>query len=424
MRAKTKTRGTAGKTTSKLPDLIDSLEAVEERGLGSCLLLYSGGLDGTHFLDWALSRGIEVLALNLGLEGEDEHERSARFASALGAGYTFEDRTEELVSDYVAAGIRANAYYRGLFPVCSSYSRPLMAKAAVEFARASGIEAVAHTGTPTQNTAARLTLSLMALAPELTIVAPYLRSRLTREQKLERLRKKDMGFDGGIHSVDQNIWGRVIECGSLENPENDLPDGGVFAWSADTNVAPDDPVVVEITFEGGLPTALDGEEMTLMDAVGRLNRLGGTHGVGRFAGLEETALGVKNHEVREAPAAQILTTAHRELESAILTQEESTLKAFLDDKWTNLIVSGHWYSDLAEALRGFSSRMNQFVSGSVRLKLHKGSLTILSKGAPAGLYYAAFEEEFYSLVGDLSMPATYSLMGLPYLRRRHDGRGE
>jgi argininosuccinate synthase len=399
------------------------MEAVEARGLEACLLLYSGGLDGTHFLDWALSRGIEVLALNVGLEGRGKHERSARLAAALGAEYVFRDRTEEFVSDYVAAGIRANAYYRGLFPLCSSFSRPLMARAAVGLARERGIGAIAHTSTPTQNTAGRFTLSLMALAPEIAIIAPYLRTRLTREQKLGRLVDKGMDFDGGIYSVDQNLWGRVIECGSLENPENDLPDAGIFRWSADVLEASDEPEVVELAFEEGLPTRLNGEELALKDIVMALNRTGGAHGIGRFAGLEDTALAVKNHEVREAPAAQILTTAHRELESAVLTQEESNLKAFLDDRWTNLIASGHWYSDLAEALAAFSRRMNEVVNGWVRLKLHKGNLKVLSKGAPAGLYYAGFEEDFYALVGELSIPPTYAFMGLPYVRRLHARTG-
>jgi argininosuccinate synthase len=399
------------------PSIIDSFRAIEERGVNSCLLLYSGGIDSTYFLDWALSHSMDVVALTVGLENAGEHAQSEQFAGALGASYVFQDRTEEFFADYVAAGIKANAYYQGLYPICSSLSRPLMAKAAVELARERGIEAVAHTSTPTQNSATRFNLSLMALAPELAIVVPYLGTRITRGEKLARLGERALEFDTDVYSIDQNLWGRVIECGTLENPENDLPGSGVFRWSADIRRTPDEPEIVEIGFEEGLPTTLCGERRGLVEIVEELNRVGGKHGIGRFGGLEETTLGVKNHEVREAPAAQILTTAHRELESAVLTQEEMSLKAFLDDRWTNLVVSGRWFSELAEALRSFSERMNGVVEGVVRFRLHKGTLTTLSKKAAAGLYYAGFEEEFYSLAGDFSFPPAYALMGLPSLRR-------
>lgn len=408
---------TASERNVPRPTIIDSFRAIEERGISSCLLLYSGGIDGTHFLDWALSRGMDIVALTVGLENAGEHARSERFARTLGASYVFQERTEEFLADYVAAGIRANAYYQGLYPICSSFSRPLMAKAAVELACERGIEAVAHTSTPTQNSATRFNLSLMALAPELAIVVPYLGTHITREEKLKRLRERGLEFDTDVYSVDQNLWGRVIECGTLENPENDLPDSGVFRWSAAVERTPDDPEILEIGFEKGLPTTLGGERKELVEIVVELNRVGGKHGIGRFGGLEETTLGVKNHEVREAPAAQILTTAHRELESAVLTQEEMSLKAFLDDRWTNLVVSGRWFSELTEALRAFSERMNEVVEGVVRFRLHKGNLTTLSKRAPAGLYYAGFEETFYSLVGDFSFSPAYALRGLPSLRR-------
>ncbi|MBV9257653.1 MAG: argininosuccinate synthase [Ktedonobacteraceae bacterium] len=382
------------------------------------MLLYSGGIDGSYFLDWAQQEDIHVVALTVGLEDSAEYQNASETAHILGAHHVFQNKTEQFLQDYASRAIHANAFYQGLYPISSSLSRPLMIKAAAELAEQMGIQAVAHTSTCVQNSAARFNFSLMTIDPTLTIVTPFLGSQYTRSLKLQRLQERNLTFLSGIHSVDSNIWGRVIESGTLENPENDLPPDGVFTWTKEISATPDKPEMLEIEFEQGLPTKLNGHPLSLLEMVQALNELGGRHGVGRFSGLEETTFGVKNHEVREAPAAHILISAHRELEMAILTQAEVSLKLSLDNQWTNLVVSGQWYAHLAEAIYAFIKHMNALVNGKVRLKLYKGNLIVLSKVAPQGLYYAGFEDAFVSMIRDISFSPLYNTMGISLLRRQ------
>ncbi|MBV9614462.1 MAG: argininosuccinate synthase [Ktedonobacteraceae bacterium] len=398
--------------------IIDTLEGIKAQGIRSCVLLYSGGIDGSYFLDWAQQEDIHVVALTVGLEDSAEYQNASETAHILGAHHVFQNKTEQFLQDYASRAIHANAFYQGLYPISSSLSRPLMIKAAAELAEQMGIQAVAHTSTCVQNSAARFNFSLMTIDPTLTIVTPFLGSQYTRSMKLQRLQERNLTFLSGIHSVDSNIWGRVIESGTLENPENDLPPDGVFTWTKEISATPDKPEMLEIEFEQGLPTKLNGHPLSLLEMVQALNELGGRHGVGRFSGLEETTFGVKNHEVREAPAAHILISAHRELEMAILTQAEVSLKLSLDNQWTNLVVSGQWYAHLAEAIYAFIKHMNALVNGKVRLKLYKGNLIVLSKVAPQGLYYAGFEDAFVSMIRDISFSPLYNTMGISLLRRQ------
>jgi argininosuccinate synthase len=399
--------------------IIDRLDDVTA-DLGTVVVLYSGGLDGSYFLQWAAEHGIHCIALTIGLDGHDVSgaDRAQALAERLGHTSVVQDRTEEFVNDFVRPGILANALYHGLYPTCSTLSRPLMARAAVEVAHAHGAHAVVHTATPMQNTAARLALSFMALDPSLTIVAPFLRSRMTREQKMETMTGLGVTWEHGIYSIDQNVWGRVIENDTLEDCENVLPDAGVFVWTRDPDKTPDDPADVEIDFVRGVPVALNGEKLDLLSMIVRLNELGGLHGVGRTSGLEDITFGAKNHEIREAPAAHILITAHRELESAVLTGQELSVKRFVDDQWTTNAVAGGWYSDLNAALGAFTARMNEVLDGAVRLRLHKGNVYVTRKQAAAGLYYPAFWKDFEDLVDRVDYPSTYQILGLPSLRRR------
>jgi argininosuccinate synthase len=399
--------------------IIDRLEDVTPE-LGTMVVLYSGGLDGSYFLQWAAEQGIRCVALTIGLDGHgvEGSDQAKTLAEHWGHTSVVQDRTEEFVNDFVRPGILANALYHGLYPVCSTLSRPLMARAAVDAAHQHGAGAVVHTATPMQNTAARLALSFMALDPSLTIVAPFLRSRMTREQKMEKMTGLGVTWEHGIYSIDQNVWGRVIENDTLEDCENVLPDAGVFTWTRDPDKTPDEPADVEIDFEQGVPVALNGEKLDLLSMILRLNEVGGRHGVGRTSGLEDITFGAKNHEIREAPAAHILVTAHRELESAVLTEQELTLKRFVDEQWTNNAVSGGWYSDLNAALFAFIARMNEVLDGSIRLRLHKGNVYVTRKRAAAGLYYPAFWKEFEDLVDRVDYPSTYQILGLPSLRRR------
>jgi argininosuccinate synthase len=399
--------------------IIDSLEGIRDRGISSCVLLYSGGVDGSYFLDWAQQQHIEVVALCIGLEGAERHKKAMTIAQELGAHYVFRDLTAEFLADYVAPAIKANAYYQMRYPVCSSLSRPLLTKAAVELAHQLGMENIAHTSTYMQNSAARFTLSLMALDPQIVTLAPFLRSQDTRESKIARLRQRGILLETSAYSVDTNIWGRVIESGLVENPEQDLPLTALFSWTKDIEQTPDVAETLEIEFQEGLPVALNGRACSLLEIVQELNVRGGLHGIGRFSGLEDITFGAKNHEVREAPAAHILLSAHRELEAAILSQAELSLKQYLDMYWTNMVVSGSWYTHLARAVYAFIERMNILVNGRVRLKLHRGNLMVVSRQSDHGLYYTKFKEDFAKIMQNYSFPSTYTIMGLPLLQREN-----
>ena len=398
--------------------LIDNLDDLARSGITSCILLYSGGLDGSYFLNWAKRHTLDVLALTIGIDDDLSCQEIKRTAQGLNAPFLYKDCIEQFVNEYVVKAIKANAYYQGLYPVCSSLSRPLFSRVAVQTAHEMGVQAIIHTSTYMQNSATRFNLSLMGLDPNITIAAPFLRSHFSREEKLHSLEDKGLSFPLNIYSIDKNIWGRVIECGTLENPENRLPDSGVFTWTRDITDTPNSAEEIEIAFEGGVPTVLNGQPSNVIDIVRALNILGGKHGIGRFSGLEDTVFGVKNHEIRESPAAHILITAHRELEAAVLTQSELSLKLFLDNYWTNLIVSGSWYAHLTEALFAFIDHMNELVNGKVRLKLHKGNLIVQCKSAEKGLYYAKFEADFAARMEQTAFAPFYTSMGIPLLRRQ------
>lgn len=385
----------------------EELKAVD----GCILVLYSGGLDGSYLLDWGRRNGLDLLAVHVST-GETDMERACRHAELLDTPFLQVDVEDRFHDEYVAAAICGNAYYQGRYPVGSSLTRPLMAEVAVSVARERGCQVVLHTATYMQNTASRLTLGILALDPEIVVAAPFLTSAVSREEKLSRLADIGLEFEHGIYSIDANPWARVIECGTLEDPRNRLPNTGVFTWTRDPAAAPETPAEITLTFSGGLPVACDGEELSLSALVARLNELGGRYGIGRFSGLEDTAFGVKNHEIREAPAAHLITTAHRALEGAILNERELTLKAHLDNEWTNLIVAGHWHTRLARALRAFAETMSAPISGTVGLRLDRGSVSIQCVDAAAALSYPAFATDFHALMGEFSIASALRLRAL------------
>ena len=215
-------------------------------------------------------------------------------------------------------------------------------------------------------------------------------------------------------SVDENLWAREIESGFLEDPEQDLPVEDVFTWTRNLLDTPDEPATVSLTFNDGLPVAVDGDRLLLSEVITRLNFLGGQHGVGRYDGLEDSLFGLKIHETREAPAAQILLTAHRELETAVLDSHTLGVKAVLDAEWVSLAVEGYWYSPLREGLDLAIARLNQGLQGEIRVRLHKGHVIVLSRQAEAGLYHRRIGPAYDSLTSRMPYGVYYGLLGLRY----------
>ncbi|WP_433289801.1 argininosuccinate synthase domain-containing protein [Pseudonocardia sp. CA-142604] len=382
---------------------VSSLDELERCAPRHVLLLYSGGVDGTYLLQWLAHRSIEVTALQVrfGDAGEVDSDLAKWRAAKFGASLHTVDASREFFTDFLPAAIHADAYYQGQFPVGSTLTRPLMAKVAVDAARQLGCDAVAHTATYTQNSSLRLSGSIAALDRDIVIAAPFLGSQVPRDVKVEMLREAGITFETGIYSVDANPWARVIESGPLENPE-DVLDETVFTLTRDIDDCPDGGVEIDIAFHRGLPSEMDGQAMALSDLVSELNELGGLHGVGRFSGLEDLPFGVKNHEVREAPAAALITTAHRALANAVFGMREHTIRATLGQEWTNLVVHGGWYGHLAQSLAQCLAKLDEPLTGTVRLRVARGTMQVLRLRSEHGLYYSRFREEFDQWMSEYS----------------------
>lgn len=394
-----------------------SLGELAEQPPRHMLLLYSGGVDGTYLLQRLQALGTTVTALHLRIGDREPFDAAAEQAERFGADFVDVDVTDRFFDGFAPAAVHADALYQEQFPVGSTLTRPLMAQTAVQVARERGCDVIGHTATYMQNSSIRISGSIAALAPEIGVAAPFLGSDLPRESKLAALRDVGVSFPEGIHSVDANPWARVIECGSLESPENRL-DESVFRWTRDVADTPADPAEVLLTFEHGLPVALDERPIAFGDLVEHLNGLAGEHGVGRSSGLEDTPFGVKNHEIREAPAATVIIKAHQVLSNAVFTAQEHAVRGGIAREWTTTVVQGGWFSHLGESLARCLADLDRPLEGSVRLRLHRGSITVLSVNSANGLYYTRFGETFHASMSDYSYTPWLSLATLPSRLRR------
>ncbi|SFR28739.1 argininosuccinate synthase [Lentzea waywayandensis] len=396
---------------------VTSLPELVERPPQHLLMLYSGGLDGTFLLHRLQELNVEVTALNVRIGDAEPAETARRQAELFGARFVDVDATGEFFSEFLPAAIHADACYQNEFPVSSTLTRPLMARTAVRVAAELGCDMIGHTATYMQNSSIRLSGSIAALAPEIGVAAPFLGSDLPRADKLAALAGTGVTFPEGIHSIDANPWARVIECGSLESPENRL-DETVFRWTRAVGEAPDEPVEIALTFDTGLPVELDGDTISLQALVERLNALGGEHAVGRSSGLEDTPFGVKNHEIREAPAATVIIKAHQVLANAVLTGAEHAVRGGIAREWTNAAVHGGWFGNMGESLARCLADLDRPLNGTVKLKLHKGSITVLSVTSPHGLYYTRLGAQFHESMNAYAYSPWLTLATWPDRLRR------
>lgn len=393
--------------------VIDTLEELASRS--ACVVLYSGGVDSSYLLWFCREHGVRAVAMQalLGAEDQADVARAARTANALGAELVTLDLTDELAERFLPPAIRAGGTYHGAFPICSSITRPLIAEAAVRVAREAGVDCVVHSATWVQNSSARFNNSLHVLAPEVVVGNPFAAEPIDRERKIEALRGAgiEMG-ERGVYSIDANLWGRVIEAGELDDPSFRIPER-VFEWTSSART--DEEVEVELTFREGIPVALDGVALPMRALVERLNDLGGRFGVGRFNGLEAIGSGfgeVKNHEVREAPAACAILEAHRHLEIACLTTAELRVKAMLDAEWITLAVHGHWHSTLKEATEHAIAVLSREVEGRIVLRYRANSLLVVGIDAPRAMHYWNLRAEYEELLKELPMGPLVRLQSL------------
>ena len=401
----------------KLRHYICDLEHMRDVKVDHFVVAFSGGVDSSFILMWLEKNRPDAhrTAVRVLWDAPD----ATRPAPLLfGATLMEIDGRRDFFDRHALAAIRHNAFFSNRFPISSSLTRPLIAGALAKVWRRTNGGAIVHSATHMQNTARRLERSLATLAPEAVICAPFVSSNLSREEKLEALRDQGFAEPGcGIYSVDLTPVARVIENGSLEDPANAIPAEGVFEWTRDIGDAPDRAATVEIGFEAGVPARLDGRRLELHEIFAALNELGGVHGIGRFSGLEDTAFGVKNHEIREAPGLAILIEAHQSLENAVLTSEELLRKAEIDRLWTHRVVEGGWFDELTAACDAFSVQMEKLLTGTVALDLLKGRARIRFVRSPNCLSYMAFPDAYSKLVQSRGPELIANVRDLPVFVR-------
>jgi len=355
------------------------------------VLAYSGGLDTSVLIPWLREeRDLSVIAFSADLGQGGDLEALSRRALDAGAEAAFSnDLTEEFAGKYISRALKANAVYENGYLLATALGRPLIAKDLVNVARENDARFVAHGCTGKGNDQVRFETAVAALAPELEIIAPVREWDLTsREAEMAYLEERDIPLPvkkESPYSLDANLWGGAIECGALEDPWNAPPDD---AWQTTTDPlrAPDDPEEVIVSFEKGLPVALDEKEMGLVALIGRLNEIAGRHGVGRIDCVENRVVGIKSREVYEAPAATVLYEAHRALESITLTRDLATRKTALGREYARIIYDGLWFTQLREAIDAFIDVSQEFVAGDVRVQLYKGAATVVGQRSPHSLY--------------------------------------
>ena len=353
------------------------------------VLAYSGGLDTSVCVKWLEQQGAVPYALYLDLgQGEPAEDVRAK-ALAIGAADAFvRDARAEFADEYVAPAIRANALYGGKYPLFTALARPLIAKKLVETAREVGATHIAHGSTGKGNDQVRFDVTTASIAPDLTVVAPV------RDWNMSRPEEMAYAEEHGIpvpttkespYSVDENLWGRSIEAGPLEDPDHE-PTEDVFELTTSPENAPDEPQYVEIGFEGGLPITLDGERFQLVDLISALGTVAGANGVGRIDMVEDRLVGIKSREIYECPSALAIIAAHRELETLTLTRDVLRFKATTELRYAELAYEGLWFTPLKTALDAFIAETQKTVTGTVRLKLYKGNCSVVGRTAPNALY--------------------------------------
>lgn len=353
------------------------------------ILAYSGGLDTSVAIPWLTEQGYHVVALSADVGEGKDLDFIKNKALAIGAVKSYMvDARATFATDFILPSLKANALYEHKYPLSAALSRPLIAQLLVEVAAAEGATAVAHGCTGKGNDQVRFDVSVTALNPALEIVAPVREWGWSRDEEIAYAQANNVPIPitaDNPFSVDVNLWGRSCECGVLEDPWAEAPEAA-FEWTVNIADAPNTPEYVEIGFEQGVPVSLNGVSLDLVSLIEQLNVLAGSHGVGRIDHVENRLIGIKSREVYEAPAALVLIAAHRELETITLPREVFHFKPMLELKYTELVYNGLWFSPLKQAVDAFIEATQKTVTGTVRIKLHKGTYQPVGRTSPYSLY--------------------------------------
>lgn len=358
--------------------------------MSKIVLAYSGGLDTSVAIKWLQEQyGYSVIAV-CGDVGE-EKDLSAIQAKALKVGadkcYT-PDLQATFAEEYLLPALQANALYEGVYPLVSALSRPLLSQALVAIAEQEGAVAVAHGCTGKGNDQVRFDVSITTLNPNLKVVAPVRENPMGRDEAIQYANDHNIPLPINLHnpfSIDQNLWGRSCECGALEDPWAEPPEAA-YDWTVNPAEAPDTPEEITISFEKGVPVALNQQAMSFLDIIKQLNITLGTHGIGRIDHIENRLVGIKSREVYEAPAAMTLIKAHQALEAMTLPREVAQFKPIMEKQFAQLVYEGLWFSPLTKAVNAFIASTQHSVTGDVRIKCFKGQATVVGRQSPHSLY--------------------------------------
>jgi argininosuccinate synthase len=354
----------------------------------TAVLAYSGGLDTSVTIRWLVERGYEVHAVAVDVGQHEDFAQVRRRGEAAGAvSVRVVDATERFASEFLTRAIRANGLYEGRYPMVSGLARPCIAREVVAVAREVGAAAVAHGCTGKGNDQVRFEGAFAVLAPELEILAPIRDAEIPRDKALALAAEWGIPLAdvASTYSVDENLWGRTVECGPLEDPWAAPPEEA-FALTASPDDRPSEPAEVELSFERGVPVALGGEAVGLVELIRTLEAVAGSYGFGRVDMVENRRVGIKSRELYEVPGALAIIEAHRALEELTLEREVAHHKPTLEQRWAELVYDGQWFGPLREAIDAYVEATQAHVTGDVRLRFEPGSCTVVGRRSPHSLY--------------------------------------
>jgi len=358
--------------------------------VGKVVLAYSGGLDTSVIIKYLQQKyDAEVVTVTVDVGQRDDLKAIGEKAKTLEVLKHYSiDAKEEFAQDYVFPSIKANGLYEEKYPVSTALARPLIVSKLVEVAEKEEAQAVAHGCTGKGNDQVRFDVTIKSMAPGLKIIAPVREWDLHRDEEIKFAKENGIPIPNDLdspYSIDQNLWGRSIECGILEYPEQEPPEE-IFEWTVSPEKAPNKPEYVSIDFEKGIPYALNSEEMNPVELIDNLNEIAGRNGVGRIDHIEDRLVGIKSREVYECPAALVLLEAHKDLEKLVLTRHQLQFKKQIDSEWAFLVYTGLWMDPLKNNLDQFVESTQENVTGQVKIKMYKGSLMVVGRTSPMSLY--------------------------------------
>ena len=356
---------------------------------GKVVLAYSGGLDTSVSIKWIKEKyDMDVIAALIDCGQPEDLEEVQKKAIDIGASESvIIDAREEFIKDFIFPALKANIKYEKNYPLATALARPLIVKKIVEIARKQGAAAIAHGCTAKGNDQVRFDVGIRSLAPDLDIIAPQRVWNLSREDAIEYAKKHNIKITvtkKSPYSIDENLWGRSIECGILEDPWQEPPEE-IYGWTKITK-KPGDKDYVEIGFEAGVPVTIDGKKKPALEIIKDLNELAGSYGIGRVDMVENRLVGIKSREIYESPAAVVLVEAHRQMESLVLDRELVHYKYLLEEKMSELVYYGLWFTPLRESLSAFMEESQKYVTGIVKVKLELKNFEIAGRKSDNSLY--------------------------------------